>query len=288
MTVLGTPDTARGWFEVERFDDVVTSVREPRHVQDVVGYRVASGDAVVFVDAGMGLYSFGDVCGDVSSARLLLTHCHWDHMGGAHWFPNVAIAGIPFETERLAKGWRSDEVRQLTPEFFPGGRPAWLSAETFTIPGVSGARTFGDGDVIELPDDRLLVIHTPGHTPGSACFFLERRGYLFTGDTLYPGPEYVHLTGSDYGDYFRSLARLLDLVGGRVTAIFPGHNAAIAGRELLERHAEAASGRLPHNRIIRDEGGRFVEYVWNGTRTASPFSFRLPLSFPGFDAPPTT
>lgn len=283
MTAGGSPDTAAGWFDVRRFDDVVTSVREPRHVQDVVGYRITAGDETLFVDAGMGLYSFGDVCGDVARARLLLTHCHWDHMGGAQWFQDVAICGIDFETERLTRGWTAEEVRQLTPEFFPGGRPSWLTAEAFAIPGAPAFATFRDGDRIELADDRVLVIHTPGHTPGSACFFLEQRGYLFTGDTLYPGPEYVHLTGSSFRDYFRSLARLLDLVGSRVTAIFPGHNAAVAGRELLERHVEAAAGRLPADRVIGDEAGRFVEYVWDGTATASPFSFRLPPGFPGFD-----
>ncbi|MGH2603765.1 MAG: MBL fold metallo-hydrolase [Dehalococcoidia bacterium] len=282
MTRTGAPDTARDWFAVERFDDVVTSLREPGHFQDVVGYRIAAGDSVLYVDAGMGFYSFGDLFDDLPSATALLTHCHWDHMGGAHWFSNVAIAGDQFETERLAGGWRADEVRQLTPEFFPGGRPSWLSEESFAIPGVSAFRTFNDGDRFDLPDDRLVVIHTPGHTPGSACFYLEQRGYLFTGDTLYPGPEYIHLPASSHIDYFRSLPRLLDLVGGRLTAIFPGHNAAVAGRELLERHVEAAAGRLPPDRVFHDEAGRFVEYVWGATPTASRFSFRLPPSFPGF------
>jgi glyoxylase-like metal-dependent hydrolase (beta-lactamase superfamily II) len=44
-----------------------------------------------------------------------------------------------------------------------------------------------DGEAIEFGNIRLAVMHTPGHTPGSLCFYTE--GYLISGDTLFPdGP----------------------------------------------------------------------------------------------------
>jgi glyoxylase-like metal-dependent hydrolase (beta-lactamase superfamily II) len=42
-----------------------------------------------------------------------------------------------------------------------------------------------DGDVLEVGNLNLEVIHTPGHTPGSACYLID--GNLFTGDTLFVG-----------------------------------------------------------------------------------------------------
>lgn len=46
-------------------------------------------------------------------------------------------------------------------------------------------RVLEDGDVIDLGQDvRLSVVHTPGHTPGSVCFFWEASGALFCGDAV--------------------------------------------------------------------------------------------------------
>jgi glyoxylase-like metal-dependent hydrolase (beta-lactamase superfamily II) len=46
-------------------------------------------------------------------------------------------------------------------------------------------RVLEDGDVVDLGADvRLRVVHTPGHTDGSVCFFWEAEGYLFSGDAV--------------------------------------------------------------------------------------------------------
>lgn len=276
-------DTAQDWFEVTRVNEMVTAVREPLHFQDVVSYSLRLGDDTVCIDSGMGVYRVPDVLEGAASGRLLLTHCHWDHTGGAGAFTDIRIADDPFETERLTRGWTGAEIGQFGPGAFPfGRRPSWLSEQTFAISGISAWRTFRDGDRIPIGDEELLAVITPGHTPGSACFFLERYGFLFTGDTLYPGPEYIHIHGSSYTDYFRSLNRLWDTLGSRIRVIFPGHNAPLAGVDLLRRHTEAASGRLPHRAVQHDPGGRFVEYVWEADGESPGFSFRLPPSFPGF------
>jgi hydroxyacylglutathione hydrolase len=42
-----------------------------------------------------------------------------------------------------------------------------------------------DGDTISFGNIELNVLHTPGHTPGSICFYTDK--YLISGDTLFPG-----------------------------------------------------------------------------------------------------
>ena len=42
-----------------------------------------------------------------------------------------------------------------------------------------------DGDRILLEDEEIRVVHTPGHTAGSVCFFSERGKLAFTGDTIF-------------------------------------------------------------------------------------------------------
>lgn len=78
-----------------------------------------------------------------------------------------------------------------------------------------------DGDVVEVDGMQLRVIHTPGHTPGSACFYTE--GMLFSGDTLFRGSiGRTDLPGGDYAQEMSSIVdRLLQLPDD--TIVLPGH-----------------------------------------------------------------
>jgi glyoxylase-like metal-dependent hydrolase (beta-lactamase superfamily II) len=77
-----------------------------------------------------------------------------------------------------------------------------------------------DGDVLSCGDVQLIVLHTPGHTPGSLCFLTGN--YLIAGDTIFPdGPG---KTGSP-----TDFARILESLSSKIfvlpddTQIFPGH-----------------------------------------------------------------
>jgi len=98
-------------------------------------------------------------------ARVVCTHGHPDHAGGAR---ELALAGIPVlihpaDGERLAITWREMLRRPSR-----GGLFAAMTPEPpQTVP-------IEDGDVLPMLGG-LRVIHTPGHTPGSVCFFGARR-----------------------------------------------------------------------------------------------------------------
>ncbi|MDD9939367.1 MAG: MBL fold metallo-hydrolase [Myxococcales bacterium] len=77
------------------------------------------------------------------------------------------------------------------------------------------------GDVIEIGDVSIELIHTPGHTPGSQCFLV--REHLVTGDTLFVnGCGRVDLPGGDAGALRDSL-RMLSKLSDQVT-VCPGHD----------------------------------------------------------------
>lgn len=65
------------------------------------------------------------------------------------------------------------------------------------------------------------VIKTPGHSPDSVCFYEKNQKWLFSGDTLYPGPIYLHLKESNSKDYLSSLNKLMKL---EIKEIYPAHN----------------------------------------------------------------
>jgi len=110
-----------------------------------------------------------------------------------------------------------------------------LDAPMLSDPSLSGATTFGcsqtnvspdvllrEGDSVKIPgtDVALLVLHTPGHSPGSICLLGD--GVLFSGDCLFAGGiGRVDLPGGDERSMMNSLARLAQL-NPRIV-VYPGH-----------------------------------------------------------------
>lgn len=79
-----------------------------------------------------------------------------------------------------------------------------------------------DGDVLEVGNLNLEVIHTPGHTPGSACYLID--GNLFTGDTLFVGAAgRTDLIGGSLQTLIESLEKRLILLP-KETIVWPGHD----------------------------------------------------------------
>ena len=92
------------------------------------------------------------------------------------------------------------------------------------------------GDAISLGETSIKVLHTPGHTPGSACYYLD--GNVITGDTLFVfGCGRCDLKGGDPEAMFNTLRRLgSDLP--KETIIHPGHNYAEAPVSTVEEQLE--------------------------------------------------
>ncbi|WP_457964744.1 MBL fold metallo-hydrolase [Arthrobacter sp. D1-29] len=114
---------------------------------------------------------------------ILLTHAHNDHIGAAREVAEAVDAPICLHPDEL----------MLWEQVYPGGKPD---------------RDLADGDVFEVAGATLRAIHTPGHSPGSTCFYLESEGTVFTGDTLFNGGPGA--TGRSYSDYPTILASIRD------------------------------------------------------------------------------
>ena len=123
-------------------------------------------------------------------ARVVCTHGHPDHAGGAR---ELALAGIPVlihpaDGKRLAITWREMLRRPSRGGLFAAMTPE--PPETIPIE---------DGDVLPMLGG-LRVIHTPGHTPGSVCFYGARDRVVFVGDTLQRRFGRVSFASSLYSD----------------------------------------------------------------------------------------
>ena len=82
------------------------------------------------------------------------------------------------------------------------------------------------GDVIRVGEIPIELIHTPGHTPGSQCFFVDNR--LVAGDTLFlEGCGRTDLPGGSPAEMYESLTQKLAKVPDDAI-LFPGHQYSAA------------------------------------------------------------
>jgi glyoxylase-like metal-dependent hydrolase (beta-lactamase superfamily II) len=139
-------------------------------------------------------------------ACIVLTHCHFDHLAGAHEI--VRTTGAPLAVH-------ASDASSITSATGTGG-----ALFGFDVAAPAADRILADGEIIRAGDLRLEVLHTPGHTPGGIC--LLGHGHLFSGDTLFAGSiGRTDFAGGDMLAMRRSIARLSAL--GDDTRVHPGH-----------------------------------------------------------------
>jgi glyoxylase-like metal-dependent hydrolase (beta-lactamase superfamily II) len=165
----------------------------------------------VIVDAAWDIGALVDLAGKEGYriTHALVTHSHPDHVGGR--FGGMEIQGIAELLERqpvkvVIHKTEADFLKRLT-----GASDSDLVRSDA-------------GDVIRLGDVDITLLHTPGHTPGSQCFLVDKR--LVSGDTLFIGAcGRVDLPGSDPEAMYRSLNETLLRVDDDVV-LYPGHHYA--------------------------------------------------------------
>jgi len=173
----------------------------------LVGDR-RTGEAVA-IDPAYDIRGLLDVL-DADGMKLvgaLATHYHPDHVGGdmmGHQISGVrellTLRPVPIHVQ-------SDEA-------------PWV--QRVTGAGLTDLVQHESGDVVQAGDVRIELIHTPGHTPGSQCFFVDGR-YLVSGDTLFlEGCGRTDLPGGDAAQLYESLTQKLAKVPDDAI-LFPGH-----------------------------------------------------------------
>ena len=234
---------APDWFRFTVVDERTTLVEEP-HVRPLLSanvWHLRGRDRDLLVDCGLGVTALAPLLRERFDREpvLVLTHGHLDHMGSAHEFSQVWAH--PFEAVGdpapgslygpvLAAQLNLDEV--LSPVLLTARPHSGYDPGTYRVPPAARTRALTDGDLVDLGDRALTVLHLPGHSPGSIALFDENDGTLFSGDVIYDDDDGLldYLPGSDAEQYARSLRRLRDLP---VRLTRPGHDHSFGPDRLL-------------------------------------------------------
>lgn len=162
-------------------------------------YLISNDTSAAVIDPGEAERELLEFCReqkDKENKFIILTHCHFDHIGGVRavgeiWDCPVIIC------EKEAEGLSDNRINLSG---------YWTPDPISIIPDI----TVKNGDSITLGEENLRVIETPGHTKGSVCYLWEN--ILFSGDTLFrTSVGRTDLPTAEHTELLRSLEILAEL-----------------------------------------------------------------------------
>ena len=191
-------------------------IQIPLWAAETNAWVIGNDDGVaLLVDAPPEPARIGEIVRDrgLTIGSVLLTHGHVDHMGGSGEIAGETGAAVYVhpDDDFLTR----DPVTQLMSIFGaspPGNYDAPEKMESLS-----------DGDVLDVAGLSVEVRHTPGHTPGHCCFYLEEIETLFSGDQLFAGS--IGRTDFVYGSHetLMESMRTKIMVLPDETRVLPGH-----------------------------------------------------------------
>lgn len=155
---------------------------ELSHSLDAYIYLVKTRNATIMIDSGTGL-GYLNILSNLLELKispkqikyLIITHCHIDHAGGAYdFYNNLGVSTVAHELD--ANAIRKGDLKKT-------------AADLFNIPFTPTPVTLSirkSEEELNIDCLRVLLLHTPGHTPGSLTIYLEMFGdkIVFGGDII--------------------------------------------------------------------------------------------------------
>ena len=187
-----------------------TVVVGPLEVNCIILGDRAGGEGVIIdpgSDAGKILARVKEL--DVTIRYVINTHGHFDHVGGNRQVLEATGAQLLINKGDAPFLSRAADVATMYGLVTDNSPPPDMFLE--------------DGTFVTFGGQRLKTLHTPGHTPGGCCLYLEGQGHIITGDTLFAeGVGRTDFPGSSHEALLEGIrTKLMTLPDA--TVVHPGH-----------------------------------------------------------------
>ena len=172
-------------------------------------YLISGNDFAIIIDPAENddvIIDFALKNADKPNKAILLTHCHFDHIGGVE-----AVKGI-WNCDIVIGEYEADGLKNPNVNFSAmwGNRSMSIDADV----------KVRDGQILNFGEFTAKVFHTPGHTLGSVCYLVD--DILFSGDTLFNlSIGRTDLPTGSFDTEIKSLKRLMLL--DNATRVLSGH-----------------------------------------------------------------
>ena len=221
------------------------------HIEDTLGVcmtLLTGSRRALLVDTGYGLEDVGAFVRTLTDLPLvvILTHGHHDHALGAKWFDEVSLhpEDLPVFNLYTGEAERRAVLASAAAKGIPVQEKEYVDAEMpAPLPLVPGE--------IDLGGMHAVVMHYPGHTPGSCTVYVPERGLMLTGDDWNPCTWVFFRECLPVGAYRRTLRKILEVPFENVLC---PHRFELLDRGMIESFADGLTDAALRDALPVDTG----------------------------------
>ena len=223
------------WFTVRQIDDNTYAISELGHWEKVHSFLLLGETKAALIDTGLGIDNMKRITDQLTTLPIdvITTHVHSDHIGSHGEYTRIFV----HEEEESwlingIVGLSLEQIRANTARDITIPVPKSFNPNTYKPFTGKPTGLLKDSDVLDIGNRKLIIYHTPGHSPGHISIFDESKGYLFTGDLLYDQtPIYAFYPTTNPIDLVASLEKICKIP--EIKMIYGSHNSLGISPDIL-------------------------------------------------------
>lgn len=238
-------------YDIFKLDKNLWAIKDIASTENSISYLVCGKNKALLFDMGLGLSPISPLLRRITSLPVIacLSHWHFDHSGGAYEFEHLIGWGSEYMRQVSLRGITNELIHTQV------GTDFWKSIgkknhRTQKFPQIT---MIDEEQSIDIGEYNFKIVHTPGHTKDSICLYEPKMKWLFSGDTVYHGPLYLHFDDAEMETYKQSINKLCEY---DIESIYPGHNDVRLSKDILSaidsmlKNCPERSEKYPRLRIL--------------------------------------